>query len=112
MAPALKTIIYPVSDLATAKAVFGAFLGAPVIDQAYYVQFESEGQAIGLDPHGHGKDMTGPVPYWHVDDIEAGVKALVDAGAEVKQAIREVGGGRRIATLVDGDGNPIGLLQD
>jgi predicted enzyme related to lactoylglutathione lyase len=56
--------------------------------------------------------MTGPVPYWHVDDIEAGVKALVDAGAAVRQAIRDVGGGRRIATLVDRDGNPIGLLQD
>jgi predicted enzyme related to lactoylglutathione lyase len=112
MTAALKTIIYPVSDLTAAKAVFSAFLGAPVMDHAYYVQFESESQAIGLDPHGHGKAMTGPVPYWHVDDIDAGVKALVDAGAEVKQAIREVGGGRRIATLADRDGNPIGLLQE
>ncbi len=31
--------------------------------------------------------MTGPVGYWHVDDIKSSVKALLDAGAEAQQEV-------------------------
>jgi len=34
-----------------------------------------------------------------VDDIESGLKALIDAGAEPLHAIRNVGGGRLIASV-------------
>jgi hypothetical protein len=37
---------------------------------------------------------------------------VLAAGAEQVQAISEVGGGRRIASAKDKDGNMIGLLQD
>jgi predicted enzyme related to lactoylglutathione lyase len=56
--------------------------------------------------------MAGPVGYWHVDDIDASLAALVGAGAEAGQPVTEVGPGRRIATVTDPDGNVIGLLQD
>jgi predicted enzyme related to lactoylglutathione lyase len=93
--------------------VFTALLGAePESDQPYYVGFSVGGQQIGLDPNGHRTGMTGPVAYWHVDDIAGSLEALVDAGATVKQDAKDVGGGRLIATLTDADGNPIGLLQD
>jgi hypothetical protein len=39
------------------------------------------------------------------------VKALLDAGAEVHQAVKDVGGGKLIASVKDADGNVIGLLQ-
>jgi hypothetical protein len=39
------------------------------------------------------------------------LKQLVDAGAATQQAIRDVGGGRLIASVKDADGNIIGLLQ-
>jgi len=108
----LKTIIFPVQDLARAKAVYGTLLGQePIMDEAYYVQFNAAGQEIGLDPNGHGKGMTGPVAYWHVPDIKATVEELVQAGASERQAVTDVGGGRLIATLTDADGNPIGLIQ-
>jgi predicted enzyme related to lactoylglutathione lyase len=108
----LKTIIFPVKDLAAAKAAYGALLGQePIMDEAYYVQFNVAGQEIGLDPNGHGKGMTGPVPYWHVDDIKATVEELVRAGGSEKQPVTDVGGGRLIATVADADGNPIGLIQ-
>jgi hypothetical protein len=55
------------------------------MDEAYYVGFDVEGQDIGLDPHRQG--MTGPVGYWHVDDIEKSLKALLDAGAEAQQEV-------------------------
>jgi predicted enzyme related to lactoylglutathione lyase len=107
----LKTIIFPVKDLAQAKAVYGSLLGEePIMDEAYYVQFNSGGQEIGLDPNGHGKGMSGPTPYWHVDDIKASVEAILKAGGSEQQAVTDVGG-RLIATVADADGNPIGLIQ-
>ena len=113
MASGVQTVIYPVKDLPAAKQLFQALLGVePYADEAYYVGFKAADQDVGLDPNGHGKGMTGPVPYWHVDDIEACLASLLGAGAETEQPISDVGGGRRIATVRDADGNPIGLLQD
>ncbi|MFF2131128.1 VOC family protein [Streptomyces olivochromogenes] len=113
MTAGLKTIIYPVKDLARAKALFGALLGTePYADTAYYVGFKDSGQDVGLDPNGHAKGMTGPVPYWHVDDIRATLAALLEAGAETLQDVQDVGGGRLIASVKDTDGNLVGLLQD
>ncbi|MFB7456094.1 VOC family protein [Streptomyces sp. NPDC088337] len=113
MTAGLKTIIYPVKDLDRAKALFSALLEVePYADAPYYVGFKDAGQDVGLDPNGHAKGMTGPVPYWHVDDIRARLAALVAAGAEVLQDVQDVGGGRLIASARDADGNLIGLLQD
>ncbi|MEU5364204.1 VOC family protein [Streptomyces sp. NPDC005925] len=113
MTDGLKTIIYPVKDLGRAKALFGALLGVePYADEPYYVGYRAAGQDVGLDPNGHAKGMTGPVPYWHVSDIGSTLAALVEAGAEPLQDVQEVGGGRRIAFVRDADGNLIGLLQD
>jgi predicted enzyme related to lactoylglutathione lyase len=56
--------------------------------------------------------MTSPVAYWHVPDIEAKVAELTAAGATVKEAAHEVGGGRRVATVIDLDGNVLGIIQD
>jgi hypothetical protein len=53
MSEGIKTVIYPVSDLAKAKAMFSAVLGtAPVMDEPYYAGFKVNGQDIGLGPHG------------------------------------------------------------
>ena len=113
MTAGLKTIVYPVKDLDRAKALFTALLGVePYADQPYYVGFKDAGQDVGLDPNGHSKGLTGPVPYWHVDDIRARLAALVEAGAEVLQDVQDVGGGRLIASVKDTDGNLVGLLQD
>jgi predicted enzyme related to lactoylglutathione lyase len=113
MTSGIKTIIYPVKDLAHAKALFGKPLGvAPLMDEAYYVGFRVADQDIGLDPHGHSKGMTGPHSYWHVDDIKASLQLLLDAGAQPRQAISDVGGGKLIATVQDADGNIIGLVQE
>ncbi len=47
----IKTVLHPVSDLATAKAVYTALLGIPPqADSDYYVGFDVEGQHIGLVP--------------------------------------------------------------
>ena len=55
--------------------------------------------------------MTGPLAYWHVDDIEEKPKALLDAGAEAQQEVKDIGGGKLIASVKDADVNAIALLQ-
>ncbi|MCX4703106.1 VOC family protein [Streptomyces sp. NBC_01373] len=113
MTAGLNTIVYPVKDIARAKALFSALLEVkPYADEPYYVGFKDAGQDVGLDPNGHAKGMTGPVPYWHVSDIRGRLAALLDAGAELLQDVQEVGGGRMIASVKDGDGNLVGLVQD
>jgi predicted enzyme related to lactoylglutathione lyase len=109
----IKTVLHPVSDLAAAKAVYTALLGVPPqADESYYVGFEAAGQHIGLVPGGGQRGMTSPVAYWHVPDIEAKLAEVTAAGAIVRDPIRDVGGGRRVATVTDPDGNVLGLLQD
>ena len=109
----IKTVLHPVSDLEAAKAVYTALLGMPPqADSSYYVGYEAEGQQIGLVPAGGPQAMTSPVAYWHVDDIEAKLAEVTAAGATVKDAVRDVGGGRLVATFTDPDGNVLGLLQD
>jgi predicted enzyme related to lactoylglutathione lyase len=109
----ILTVLHPVSDLAAAKAVYTALLGVqPSADAPYYVGFDAAGQHIGLVPGGGGQGMTGPVAYWHVPDIEAKIAEVTAAGATLKEAAHDVGGGRLVATVTDPDGNVLGLLQD
>lgn len=110
MADNFKAIIYPVKDLDRAKALFTTLLGAPPEQDApYYVGWSIDGQNIGLNPHGFDQGMTGPVPYVDVADIQARLDALVAGGASIVQEPTDVGGGLRIATVKDADGNVIGL---
>jgi predicted enzyme related to lactoylglutathione lyase len=109
----IKTVLHPVSDVAKAKPVYTALLGVqPSADAPYYVGYDTEGQHIGLVPHGGPQAMTSPVAYWHVPDIEAKLAEVTAAGATVKDPVRDVGGGRLVATVTDADGNVLGLLQD
>lgn len=108
----IKTTIYPVKDLAQAKALYQTLLGVePYMDQPYYVGFSAGGQDIGLDPNGYSKGMTGPVNYYQVDDIGKSLQALLDAGAQPLQEVKDVGGGKQIAAVKDADGNVVGLIQ-
>jgi predicted enzyme related to lactoylglutathione lyase len=112
MTSGITAVIYPVKDLARAKALFSTMLCVqPNMDEPYYVGYSVGGRDIGLDPHGHAQGMTGPVVYWQVDDIQQSLRALLDAGAEARQAVKDVGGGKLIATVQDADGNLVGLIQ-
>jgi len=106
----VNTILHPVTDLEKAKPVYTALLGVePMADSPYYVGYEAEGQQIGLVPN---SDMTSPIAYWHVTDIEAKIKEITAAGGTLKDAPKDVGQGRLVATLTDPDGNVLGVLQD
>lgn len=112
MTAGIRTIMYPVSDLDAAKGLYGGLFGVePYMDEPYYVGYKVADQDVGLDPNGHSKGLTGPTGYWHVDDIEATLEALLARGATKVQDVADVGGGKLIATAQDFDGNVIGLLQ-
>jgi len=106
----ITTVIYPVKDITRAKVLFRELLGVdPYADAPYYVGFKVGNQDIGLDPNGHKEGTTA---YYHVDDIQKSLQTLVDAGAKLVQEIKDVGGGRLIASVRDSNDNIIGLLQD
>ncbi len=109
MSKGIGTVVYPVKDIAKAKARFREVLGVePYADAPYYVGFKVGDIDIGLDPNGHKEGMT---VYYAVDDIKKSLKSLVDAGAKVIQEAKDVGGGRLIASVKDENGNIIGLMQ-
>ena len=55
--------------------------------------------------------MTGPIGYVEVDDIQASVRTLLAAGAQQRQGVTDVGGGKLIAWLANADGNLIGHFR-
>jgi predicted enzyme related to lactoylglutathione lyase len=114
MIKGLGTVIYPVSDLARAKAWYAeAFQQKPYFDEPFYVGFNVAGYEIGLDPDGsEGKAGGGGVSYWRVDDIEGAVRHFESVGATVVNPIRDVGGDVKVATVADPFGNRIGLLRN
>jgi predicted enzyme related to lactoylglutathione lyase len=109
----IKIVLHPVSDLAKAKEVYTALLGIPPqADGPYYVGYDAAGQHIGLVPGGSAQGMTSPVAYWQVADIEARLAEVTAAGAELKDPVRDVGGGRLVASVTDPDGSVLGLVQE
>jgi predicted enzyme related to lactoylglutathione lyase len=108
----LGLLVYPVKDIAQAKALYSKLLGIePYYDGPYYVGFKVGDLEIGLDPNGHNAGLTGPIGYWQVNDIQKSLQVLLDAGAQVQQGVKDVGGGMLIAWVKDADGNITGLRQ-
>ena len=112
MSQGIELFVYPVKDIAQAKALYRTLLGTePYVDSAYYIGFRVGEHEIGLDPNCQAKGMTGPIGYRQVSDIEKSLQSLLDAGAQVQQEIQNVGGGRLTAWVKDADGNITGLMQ-
>lgn len=109
----IKTILYPVKDIDRAKTLFNQLLERqPHTDNPYYVGYSLGDEEIGLVPNGVDQGTTGPVGYYHVDDIKKSLQLIVSAGGKVIQEVRDVGGSRLVASVQDAEGNPIGLIQD
>lgn len=112
---ALMTAIYPVPDLARAKAWYSDVFGvAPYFDEPFYVGFEVGGYELGLMP-GEGVQQPGNlgvVAYWGTDDIDATFARMLAAGATTVSPLQDVGGDIRVAVVADPFGNAIGLIRN
>lgn len=108
MAFSIKILVYPVKDVEKAKAFYSKFLDAePYVESPYYVGYKTGDQEVGLDPH----SKVGPIAYVDVEDIRISLQTMIEAGAEVVQDAKDVGGGLLIARIKDSDGNVVGLRQ-
>jgi predicted enzyme related to lactoylglutathione lyase len=112
MIQGLRTVIYPVTNLTEAKGWYEQVLGRPpYFDEAFYVGFEVGGFELGLIPDGQ-PGSTGATAYWGTQDIDAEVARLVALGAGVDAPVEDVGGGIRVATVRDPDGNLFGVIEN
>jgi predicted enzyme related to lactoylglutathione lyase len=108
----LRTAIYPAPDLAEAKRWYADVLGvAPYFDEPFYVGFSVGGFELGLVPDGT-PGTSGPQPLWGVANIEAAHSRLIQLGAKPLDPIVDVGGGIKVAAVLDPSGNRFGLIEN
>ena len=108
----VRTAIYPVNDLAKAKLWYCQALSIePYFDQVFYVGFSVGGFELGLIPDGVA-GTSGPQPLWGVASADAAVAHLLALGATALDPVTEVGGGIRVAAVVDPFGNRLGVIEN
>ncbi|MGI8624448.1 MAG: VOC family protein [Solirubrobacteraceae bacterium] len=107
----LRTVIYPAPDLAVSKAWFTKLLGVePYFDEPFYVGYAVAGYELALDPAGDPK--LGAITYWGVPDAQVGLQRLAEAGAGTRGEVQDVGGGIRVATVVEPGGSVLGIIEN
>lgn len=112
MIKGLRTALYPAPDLAKAKAWYeSVFQRKPYFDEPFYVGFEIGGFELGLVPDAPPGN-SGPKALWGVDDIQQELQRLRAAGVTVAADIQDVGGGIKVADIVDPFGNLVGLIEN
>ncbi len=110
----LRTVIYNVDDLEQAKAWYTDVLGQePYFAEPFYVGFSVGGYELGLDPSKENKPGPGgTVAYWGVENAEAAHARLLEVGARGHNPVQDVGGGIRVATVLDPFGNVFGIIEN
>jgi predicted enzyme related to lactoylglutathione lyase len=112
MIEGLRTVCYPVTDIADATAWYKRVLERdPYFEEPFYVGFEVGGFELGLLPDGT-PGATGATAYWATADIVAEVQRIVGLGAVIDSPVTEVGGGISVATLKDPYGNLFGVIAN
>jgi predicted enzyme related to lactoylglutathione lyase len=108
----LRTVIYPVGDLAKGKAWYSRVFGCePYFDEPYYVGYAVGGFELGLIPDGEAGPQ-GAIAYWGVPDAEAELIRLTAEQVKIHEPIKDVGGGIKVATVEDPFGNVIGVIEN
>ena len=112
MIQGLRTVIYPVTQLAEATEWYRRVLErAPYFDQPFYVGFEVGGFELGLVPDGV-PGPAGATAYWGTIDAEAELARITSLGASVESPLEDVGDGIRVATVRDPYGNQFGIIEN
>ncbi len=110
----LRSAFYYVDDIRKAKDWYQDVLGLkPNFDEPFYVGFTVAGYELGLLP------KTDEIVYgnnisvaWGVDDIDEAYKTLLNKGAKEHSAPRDVGGGIKVATVLDPSGNIFEIIYN
>ena len=102
MIQGLRTAIYHTADLERAREWYAGVLGfRPYFDEPFYVGFGVDGFELGLQPSEPDGALrgSGVVAYWEV-------------GAAGHGDVQDVGGGIRVATVLDPDGDVFGVIEN
>lgn len=110
----LRTAIYPVEDLAKAKAWYAKVTGKePYFDEPFYVGFNVGGYELGLLPASPKlRRGDNAVAYWGVPDCRKAYDALLKAGAKAASEPKDVGEGILVALVSDPFGNTLGIIEN
>ena len=108
----LRTIVYPVTDIARAKAWYAQVLGhPPYFDEPFYVGFAVGGFELGLIPDGI-PGTQGSTAYWGVASADAEIARLQALGAPVREPVHDVGDGIKVGSVADPFGNTFGVIEN
>lgn len=121
----MATVNYWADDLKAAREwyakLFGieAYFNFPTVEEPAYVEFrigDDEDEFGIIDRKYAPKAMQpgpgGSVLLWHVDDIEATFKKLLEAGAKEYEAITPRSSGFITASVIDPFGNVLGIMYN
>lgn len=109
----LRTAIYAVDDIARAKEWYSKAFGVePYFDEPYYVGFNIGGFELGLDPNAKEHGAGGSTAYWGVGNADEAFAQMIAAGAAVASPVSEVGGGIKVAVVLDPFGNRLGIIEN
>ena len=86
----------------------------PYFDQPFYVGFSVSGYELGLDPDASSTlgGQSGSIVYWGVSDAGAAFARLLSLGATEHKSVQDVGGGIRVASVLDPFGNIFGIIEN
>lgn len=109
----LRTVVYPVGDLAAVTAWYQQVLGqAPYFEERFYVGFNVGGYELGLMPQNTVAGQAGPTAYWGVPDAATAYARLLELGAHASEAVHDVGGGILLGAVLGPFGNLLGVIQN
>jgi predicted enzyme related to lactoylglutathione lyase len=112
MIQGIRTVSYPTPDLAKGKEWYSRVLERdPYFDEPFYVGFSVGGFELGLIPDGVPSD-SGSHVYWGVASVETELNRLQMLGATVFEKITDVGGGIKVASVLDPFGNRFGIIEN
>jgi predicted enzyme related to lactoylglutathione lyase len=112
MIQGLRTAIYPVADIAAGRAWYARVLGVePYFAEPFYVGFSVGGFELGLIPDGE-PGTQGVQVYWGVASAADELARLEGLGATVHEAVKDVGGGIKVASVLDPFGNLFGVIEN
>lgn len=110
----MRTVVYKVRDLTAAKTWYATVLGVkPYFDEPFYVGFAAGGFELGLDPDMAGVTGSGGVvAYWGVASCDEAYRRLLELGGRPHGAVQEVGGGIKVASVLDPSDNVFGIVEN
>ncbi len=107
----LRTVIYPVADLAAATQWWTALLGLePYFNEPFYVGYAVAGYELGLLPDANPTD--GALTYWGVESVPDAMAEAIAVGAVEHTAATEVGDGIVTGTVLNPLGSVVGFIRN